>query len=82
MKVQSCACRWVVLAQKPFKDQIRVPEFYALGIFFALNVLALQLYLGTARIQLEELSSEYELYVQTLSFTVSGEHSNSCDVNS
>ena len=67
-------CRWAVLARKPFTHQLKAPEFFALGLFFALNVLVLQFYLGTARIQLEELSaSNFGLYVQLLSFIVPGE---------
>lgn len=66
-------CRWAALARKLFRQQIQTPEFFALGLFFALNVLVLQFYLGTARIQLEELSSNYKLYVQILSFVVPGE---------
>lgn len=53
---------------------MKSPEFYALGLFFSLNALVLQFYLGTARIQLEELSaSNHRLYVQLLSFIVPGE---------
>jgi hypothetical protein len=79
-KARDGVCRWEALAQKAFKDQIRTPEFYALGAFFSLNVLALQLYLGTARVQLEEMSSNYKLYVEILSFVVPGELQNAADV--
>jgi hypothetical protein len=68
----SVTCRWTALSRKPFKQQVKAPEFLVLGLFFSLNVLVLQFYLGTARIQLEELSANYKVYVQALSVIVPG----------
>lgn len=56
----------------PLRQQMKSPEFFALGLFFSLNVLVLQFYLGTARVQLEEMSTDYKRYVQILSFIVPG----------
>jgi hypothetical protein len=52
--------------------QLRSPEFYALLIIFCLNVLVLQFYLGTARVQLEEIGDHGHAYMRALSFIVPG----------
>ena len=53
-------------------QQLKSPEFIALGVIFIGNVYALQLYLGTARIQLEEMGDDDKKYLQMLSFIIPG----------
>eukprot|EP00892_Ulva_mutabilis_P003134 jgi/Ulvmu1/12821/UM098_0002.1 len=64
--------RWAALASKSIWQQLKSPECVALGLVFSGNVYALQLYLGTARIQLEEMGDGDEKYLQMLSFIVPG----------
>lgn len=61
-----------MLATRPLLKQLRSPECLALGLIFVGNVYALQLYLGTARIQLEEMGDGDKVYLQMLSFIVPG----------
>lgn len=61
-----------MLASKPVLQQLRTPECVSLGLIFTGNVYALQLYLGTARIQLEEMGDNNQVYLQMLSFMVPG----------
>lgn len=61
-----------MLASKPILQQLRTPECISLGLIFTGNVYALQLYLGTARIQLEEMGDNNKVYLQMLSFIVPG----------
>lgn len=68
----TCAFRWARLAQQPLKQQLMSPECLCLGFLFSLNVLALQLYLGTARVQLEGKGDSDRTYTRTLSFIVPG----------
>ena len=46
------ARRFVDLREKPFWAQFTSPESTGMGAFYTLNVLAIQFYLGTARLQL------------------------------
>lgn len=63
---------WAALAKMTFRQQIQAHEFFSLELFFTLNVLVLQFYLGTDRIQLEGLTSDHKQYIQILSFVVPG----------
>jgi hypothetical protein len=60
------------LATLPFRQQLQALEFYMLLVDFCLNVLVLQFYLGTARVQLEELGDDDHTYVRVLNFIVPG----------
>lgn len=51
-------------------QQLRSPELYALAVFFCFNVLSLQFYLGTARIQLEEKGDDDRLFTKILGWVV------------
>lgn len=64
--------RWRKLAELPITQQLLSLECLALGVFFSFNVLALQFYLGTARLQLEDKGDSDRLYVRILSFIVPG----------
>lgn len=64
--------RWDRLAHQPFWQQVKSIELYSLGLLFCVNVFTLQLYLGTARVQLEEKGDTRQVYLRTLSFIVPG----------
>ena len=65
-------CRWRRIAHLTVKRQMCSYEFWALLAFFPLTVLAQQFYLGSARIQLQELGAEHNGFERALIYVVPG----------
>ena len=69
---ESRACRWRRLAEVPLKLQLKAPEFYAIMIIFALNILAEQSWFAVAPEYLNKLGDKIATYRRVLTWVVAG----------